>query len=388
MAGKAKRVEQTGPSTLNRTRVLVAGSPTTVVYQDFVTNLFGVPSSTGSTLKARTTNGVITKLKAAPLGSTAYSMSRSTLVGGERRRGHGTKPPRNQTVYWWKPASGTSGTFTPKGDNQYLAAAPNGAIIDTGTDLVRRPLTGGASTSLGRPPVGPVRVVPGSDGFVVTGDGGGLAYQSWNDPGSYVTLDSGNTQFGPPLCSPPIGLYVACAVSGEPTVIPLDGGAPVLAPVLGSGHSALNAALAGNTMIWQQLDYASHTTELTSEQIGSPTIQTGESVSRNAMVAAYGKVAFTPDDEQLSAATTATDTATIVAAKPSPVQVEAFALSAHHVIWTDDNPDPSEPAAGGPKLNPASMIETWVRVASAANANRITRLMRSSNANDRSSETS
>jgi hypothetical protein len=313
----------------------------------------GIPSASGPVmLFARSATGELTALGPAPSN---WRMTRFSLVGSVLTAGIGGGIDYvTRTVAVWRTTTGKRTSVTLRKGDWYLSSGPDGVVYSTPSGAVMLRTLGGHTTSLGHP-FGTGRLAQAhfgaadADGVVVSANNlsRNISYIRFASPHTVTALDdpSGGPAPSTVSCQAVAGAYAACTEDDnsdlfpavQEMLVPLDGSA---ATIGGEGCEDSHVALAGATLLW------SCGSTLVSQAAGSDTDTASPGPLSGWLASAYGAaVADTADEDSIVQATSADHVSLLVHHQPSPVTVDAFALTAGKVLYTDDQPAASHPGA-------------------------------------------
>jgi hypothetical protein len=339
---------------------LLAGSASYLVYVEAGLlpaggHVAGAPISSARTrLFARTPNGKVMRLGRPPAG-----LQPGMSISGTMLTGLAEKPDYSaSTAHWWKLGTHRHGRFALPAGASYLTAAPDGAVLANGNQLLEV-TTGGKVRSLGTPfpTAAYVRAVSDGHGLVAIGTSGGLspvttvAYMQFSDPGHFRPLDYTTTDS---LWCPDVDkVVVGCHTENEDggvlgtQLIPLDG-----SPATTTTQGGITLGLIGDTAIWPARR------GLQSISLGDSTVKEGPAsltpVRYNRtisgtdaypsirqfgslLVAALGKVAIVQDQSQKATLVSSVSRGHRLFSVPrSRAAVSAFALTTNRALYAGD----------------------------------------------------
>jgi hypothetical protein len=391
-AAASQPLSPTGPGTLFDRVVPLAGSATLLVYartHQLAGGAGGLDGAQGrddsytAALEARTSTGATTSLGHYPADFMDWSLAGDMLTAvpsddaGEN--------PQSQVVSWWNVSTKAHGTVKmPSASDLYRAAAPGGLIYLAPGGTLRFETTGGTVTSLGVPfgAASTVQsVASGDSGFVVSSRTGGAKYQVFGAPGTFATLDTGSTQLV--ACQNVDASYAACNAGDADEENPreVDPSSSILVPLNGSAPTTSTdcpggSTVVGSTLFWQ---CAGDDPKVFSLTAGASSTQSSSDDVEYRLVPAYDKaVGAQPGhgtigagginiaDSSIVGFDTTLAKTTVVAARPSPVTVAGFSLTAGRVVYNDDETVGSLPDSLTSTMSrPISATSTKVTVGTA-----------------------
>jgi hypothetical protein len=341
-AGDVVRISPTGDSTLASGVRALTGDADLVIYQRADAELLGTKRSRQQSegvyshlpqqLVAQSAEGDTVALGVAPPASRFWSMAGNLVTAEHLRPGNAHRP-----VLWWDVASGQHGSIEVPEGFFYSSAAPDGAVItDPATGELKELHRNGSVTSLGTGAANFLPTTVSSDsGFVNWNGSGSVTYQTWSSPGTFVDLQSG---LGPapnqPACQAMSDTYVACAESGQVSLVRLDGGAPVISASASDDDTGVG--IIGTSLAYRNYDHYLVVVHGDGSDDTTSTTQVGD------IVQALGAPVTEVHDKhaQISAINADAQFSSVTRVVPSQIVAGAFALTAHQIRWIDDAPTP------------------------------------------------
>jgi hypothetical protein len=352
--GPAMVVNHRGPGAVPARITPLAGSPSYLVYMRVEARGRGtvpwvVPSKfpylrTRRTLVARSLNGtekVLGPLKGHGVGG--WSLAGDTLTARQLN-----SQQTRRTLLWWNVADGDTGRIQLRKGEYLVSAAPGGALVIRGKQLLELK-TDGTYISFHSPlpdaqQIG--TVLAGPSGVVIgSSRADSLSYQTWAHPETVIALDTGlpDTLVAQPDCQGMSEQYVACTTEDNnpdnfnkfPRLLRLDGGAPVV-----TVHDRGSVAgIAGSTLIYRPVAYTDHREQLASVGAGGSTPSYSTTKITNSIITALGMAIATPVDDltRMVGATDASHVETFLGPLGSANQVGAFSLAADRIAWVDSH---------------------------------------------------
>jgi hypothetical protein len=340
----------------------LAGSATELVFSRQVhlsadTSALGAGLGVGqaggvSTAFAMSKSGRTVNLGRFPGGVTAQIGEWSTagdLVGvGD----YGYEYPIANKVYVWRLPSERRHTIDLAGHDHYLTVTPKGVVYATPAGVIKLRALDGAVSVLRTKPIGKVAntelifAVAGPQGLVITAGAHLTLYLPFDRDHAPVTLNNA-AQYGSPVCLQASATYAACTFEdgdggyyrpGDAILVPLDGSAATFpSPTYDDG----DAALLGDKTLVYWADGTVYTREPGSATSGASGLPGGSAIT---VVGALGKVyEANPAAATLKAQSPVGTVHTAVPSRRSPVSVDAFDLTAHRILYGDDQPVASRP---------------------------------------------
>jgi hypothetical protein len=345
-------------STTNDIYLPLAGSASTLILsrhpyfaRDLNESASADPFSSGpNSILVRTTAGHLRKLGTMPAYAESFSLVGGTLAAGKRID---DDTPVTNKAYVWKTATGKRTQITVPAGDVYLSAAPGGVLFATPKGKLRIRTTDGTTTTLATP-FGPTTKLSIADatvdtsGAVVSDATGHVVFISFAAPHTMTTLQNPSPG-NPVFCGQMAGNYAACATATyndddstydptDPFIEPLNGGAPTVATI-SACTNPIDLAVAGSTELWTCVDTSQTKAAWTLGSItaGSSTSTLSSARRSFVLVSAYGKVVGADlAQDSLYEASTTTDVSPLVSVTPSPVTVDAFALTPTKLLYSDD----------------------------------------------------
>jgi hypothetical protein len=262
----------------------LAGSHRVLVYERWSTG------ANHRSLVVRLHNGTTTTIDQVSGNLRQWSLARTVLTAIRFRAGQEVGPIR-----WWSVDTGEHGTIPFSSQQAYLAAAPEGAIVQNQDGFPRLsvsmlPTDGSHPDDLGTP--FPDSTADDAQSFsrgflVVSGEDGSLRYQKWDRPRVFRDLQhaAGESTH----CSNVVAEFASCTNADRPYLVSLSGSPPLTAPNV---ECCYHSAIAGTTLLFVSGRPRHHLFRVGSTPLRKTSvIWSQQKVGR--LVSAYGKVVMT-----------------------------------------------------------------------------------------------
>ncbi|HEY2273103.1 MAG TPA: hypothetical protein VGH30_10025 [Jatrophihabitantaceae bacterium] len=249
-------------------------------------------------------------------------------------------------LVWWNLKTKASGSTAIPAGTAYMAAAPDGALLQS-ADHLEDLATDGTVTDLGAPFPGNANwsATAGDDGAVLATNDvpGQLTYHAWNGTGfTALDLQDPDRRAG---CSAVVGEYAGCIDSRtgghfRVLLVPVDGARP--AQIIDQRGGIV--AVVGSRVLFEHTTSRGDAFKISSVAYGSPKLEHGTMTIGEPGVSALGRaVVVDAEGGQLRTMTSATSAShVLVTASRSQVATTAFSLSAGRIVSIDDRDGPMD----------------------------------------------
>jgi hypothetical protein len=335
----------------------LAGSPAELVFSRQVhlsedTSALGSGLGVGqaggiSTAFAVSRSGRTVKLGRFPAGVTTqigeWSTSGALVAVGDYSYGY----PTAHKAYVWQLPSGHRRAVVLAAHDHYLTVMPKGVVYATPAGEIKVRGLNGAVSVLRRHPFGKITAnelifaVAGPKGLVIAGGAHPTTYIPFDRSQAPVHLHNAG-QDESPVCLQASATYAACTFEdgdgdyyrpGDSILVPLDGG-PATIP--DRTYDDGDAALLGSKTLVYWADGKVYIREPGSGVSHPSGLPGGREID---VVGALGKVyEANHAASALKALGPIGTVTTAVAPRRSPVTVDAFGLTAHRIVYADDQP--------------------------------------------------